>query len=547
MTETSETISDNLLTAANHKSEKIERRKKSIRVKSERRKSSRLSVGLDVSPSGISIAYIATNTGADSLPALTTDFVAFDKSSGPYNGDWSTDELTQHLVKLVEKHRLSGHAVCVALGGEPCVTRAWFGKNADVDANISELRERTHRYLSLGRGDKISSYSEQQIDAKRKRAWLTVAHREVVNAIANAIKASGMRLTRIEHTLTTLCSAIGSTGYDAEEPVLLLNTSFGRPELGISFGGQLLLDYRPAAIGIEDIADANGIAAQMIGKHIKCVRRYLQPQLPRGTQELRKVCLPGRATLDVDSAKQLAQEHGLEIVDVMPVSTVCDGLSVESPPAELSSVLSAVWLARDLQAVERQNTDLMQSLRKASNISLASTVKTLWPIAASIMLVIGLNALTFIQSHKLNKEQRQLESLQPARIEYQRAMHQLAEADERLLHTNALLRNLPHSNWNEIVKFSGRALPQGTWLRSVLVRSDSTVEITGASFTNDAIFDYLQRLKSSQLFTHVTLGGTRTVHHASGPAFEFEITTTAFSGKLASPESVAANLRSRRL
>ena len=55
----------------------------------------------------------------------------------------------------------------------------------------------------------------------------------------------------------------------------------------------------------------------------------------------------------------------------------------------------------------------------------------------------------------------------------------------------ALSNSLPAVNWNDIVKFAGRSLPQGTWLKSLTIDEESQATLTGASFTNDAIYEYL--------------------------------------------------------
>lgn len=543
-------VADNLFVAADHAPEIIDRRKSAQRVGRDRRKNARVAVGLEVSPSGVAIAYYKPASSKSSVaaaqPALKTEFVAFAADSGPATGDWTTGELSRVLCRLVEQHRLSGNAVSVALGGGPCVTRAWFGENAEVDASIVELLERTNRYLLLGRGPKVTSYSEQQIDAKRKRAWLSVAHQDVVEAVASAVKEAGLRLTRVEHTLTAMCRAIGSTGHDRDEAVLLLNTRQGRPELAVSFRGKLLLDYRPATIGLDEKQLPENAAAYVIGKHIKCVRRYLQLQTPRGTKELRKVCQPGGATLSAKAAEQLGQVHGLEAVAI-PVESLCDGLERPEQLPACAEVLTAVWMARDTQPPDGPEADLMHSIKNTAVVSWGALAKTFWPLAACAVLLLALHTHSLFQARQLVAAQAQLDALQPQRIEYEHTKAKLVKQvglNKQLL---KLMLAVEPANWNEIVKFSGRALPQGTWLKSIQVGSDAQVVLAGASYTDDAIYDYVNQLRDSAVFERVTLGGTKSVRYSGGPAFEFEITTTALLRQHAESENVAFNTFSPRL
>ncbi len=219
---------NSLIAAIDRQPDAFERRMSGRRHRGQdRRRRVASSIGIEVSPSGVSLAIIQETKG-DKEYSLTTDHVAFEPTSGPYQGDWSTSELCAVLTALSEKHKLSGQAVSVGLGGEPCVTRAWKGDNEEVDASIRELTERSHRYLSLGHGEKVCCYAEKPIDAKRKRAWVTVARRGVIDAVALAVGKAGMRLTRLEHSLSALCQAIGHTGYDSQQPVLVVTTGFGR-------------------------------------------------------------------------------------------------------------------------------------------------------------------------------------------------------------------------------------------------------------------------------------------------------------------------------
>ena len=104
---------------------------------------------------------------------------------------------------------------------------------------------------------------------------------------------------------------------------------------------------------------------------------------------------------------------------------------------------------------------------------------------------------------------------------------ELAQNREAGEHIDALKAAIEPVSWNEVLKFAGRALPQGTWLKALSVDPGNTVVISGASFTDDAIYDYVNRLRESKMFLHVTLGATKTVRLRSGPAYEFEISTTA--------------------
>ncbi|MCA9125981.1 MAG: PilN domain-containing protein [Planctomycetales bacterium] len=516
-----------LVAATDRVSAIVERRssKSTWRLGSDRRKNAALSVGLEISPAGVALAVVRHDQ-ATGIKQLTTDYTEFEPTSGPAQGNWTTDELSKALISLSEKHRLIGQAVHVGLGGEPCVTRQSFGENEQVNDDVAELTERTHRYLSLGRGEKVCCYAERQIDAKRKRTWVTVAHRGFIEAVAQAVESAGLRLARMEHTLSTICEAIGATGRDQQQPVLIVAKGSGRPEMAVSFQGQLILDYRPprAALG-EGMVDLSGIAA--IGKHIKCVSRFAQSQLPRGSNEIREICLPGVPAVSANEIDNVKRMHGLMPIP-LSTSILCDDLVAEQDILEHVEIFASVWLARRSM---RENAplaaNLMHSLSSNAKLSASLYVKTLWPLAACLLLVCGLYVASHFKNNSLLEAEAKLESLQPQRLEVQRLRRLLMDNRENIRQVKSLQRTVRPVAWNDILKFTGRALPSGTWLKSIRIERDNTVVVSGASFADDAIYEYVNRLRDSRLFELVTLGATKTVRLRSGPAFEFEISTQA--------------------
>ncbi len=520
-----------LLAAAEKPAAVVERRKSIKRVKNDRRRNGKVDVGLEVTPGGVSVAVIREDVDGC---AIQTDFIAFDEDSGPRNSDWSGRELQNSIAELVDRYKLSGQAVSVVLGGTPCVTRALFGENASVDADVEEIRERAHRYLSLGRGDKVSAYTETAIDAKRKRAWMTVAHRDVVDAVASAVASVGLRLVRLEHSLVSLCKAIGECGLDSAAPILLLRQQVGRPEIAVSYRGQLLLDYRPSSVDMEQWSGPlDDCALQVLSKHIKCIRRFLFPQTPREAGDLKSVYFVGRLDPSEDAIELVKEDYDVT-AHWLSAESVLPGLSEEAVAAA-SDALPAAWIARDKRSNESVSTDLMDSLRNKRSISLKTIAATFWPLAATVLLLVGLQGWAIFEQRGVVSARAHLDTLAPGRMEFTRTRGLLTKMDQFAENTQLLAKGIDSPDWNNIIKFVGRALPQGTWLNDVKIQYDATITLTGASFTNDGIYDYVQLLQDSRLFDYVTLEGTTQSGFASGPAVQFEITSCA--GKRVRPES----------
>lgn len=528
---------EDLLVAADKQPQPVERRTSRSQVKTDRRRNATLQVGMEVSHAGVTIAVIRDVGGASTLE---TEKIYFGENSGPSNADWSGDEVQQAVATLAEKYRLSGQAVSVVIGGTPCVTRSLFGENSAVDGDVAEIRGRADRYLSLGRGDKVSAYAETPIDAKRKRAWLTVAHRDVVEAVANAVSNAGMRLARIEHSLVTLAKAIGEQGLDRRAPVLLVRQHTGRTEIAVSYQGELLLDYRPSSMDIEEkeSTTADDLPLHIVAKHVKCIRRFLQPQTPRDAEDLDAVFFLGTLNPTDSARKQLFSEYGLTVRhlahnDLMPNVSAASAHDCSFDP------LAASWIARDTPSPERASTDLMDSLRNRSSTSAKALVATFWPVAAAILLLLGLQGWFYFEQTRVASTQQLVDDISSARLEYARTRNELAKLEAFEQSKAVLLSKIPSPDWNMVVKFLGRALPQGTWLNSVKLDSDTNIKILGGSFDEDAIYEYVQLLQDSGLFDFVTLEGTNATRFSNGPAFEYEITSVA--SKRLEPDSVAAS------
>lgn len=518
-------VPQDLISAADREPAVDRRKQDGGRRRGDRRNRAKSQVGIEISPSGISLAIV--QEGANGVSKLITDRIEFDPTSGPYNGDWSTGELGKALSTLTDKYRLAGQAVSIGLGGQPCVTRTWCGDNDEVDANVNEIKGRAHRYLSLGRGEKICCCAEKPIDAKRKRAWVTVANREVVECITSAVETANLRLFRMEHSLSAICQAIGHAEHDAQQAVLIVITDVGgRAELGLSYRGQLLLDYRPTLV--ESDLNEPYPWAEAVRKHIKCLRRFVQKELPRGESDLEKMCLPGAEQVSAALAHKLKSEHELTSF-AFSVSEITDQFETQEPAPETAEMLAAIWLARGNEPTESVvvAADLMQSLTTMKRVSTWGMVKMLWPLAACILLTVGLYVMAGQHGTELSAAEERLESLQPTRMEFAALTMRLEQNKEASKNIEALKAKIPTVHWNEILKSAGRALPQGTWLKSLTIEEQSQIVISGASFTDDAIFDYLGKLSDSTLFEHVTIRATRSIRLRSGPAFEFEISATS--------------------
>jgi len=325
------------------------------RRRRDRRSGPRRTAGLELSPSGLSLAVTLRVEGdADSDAAASANpgegehadphrkdaefygpagferftanartvcrFRPWPPGCGPTEPGFTREILAEALAAATADlgpvgGSLSGVPVDVALGGALCVTRVLTAPHEEADREAAALADRAGRYLGLGRGEKTCVTAEERLDAKTRRVRVTVASRQVAADILAVLGETGMRTGRIEHTLATLSAGLHARGADGDRPVLLLAAEGDRLDLAVAHRGRLLLDYRPvghrtvSAPGNESIAAA--VSASMLGdevllRHQKRIRRYVAAQL-RGQ--------PGGAQFfaEADAAENSATGHAAEM------------------------------------------------------------------------------------------------------------------------------------------------------------------------------------------------------------------------------------------
>ncbi|WP_145419259.1 PilN domain-containing protein [Planctomycetes bacterium K23_9] len=513
---TTETARD-LLDAANLEGATIERRRSPRqKVRRDRRKGVERSVAMEISPSGIALVIVETNA-EQQTSKMIIDRVRFPRDCGPSLGNWTDRTLSETLCEIAAKHQLSGQAVKICLGGAPCVTRVVVGANDDVDSEVADLKERTDRYIGMGRGEKVSCETSARIDAKRKRVWVTVAVRVVVDAIAEAIRSAGMRLAHMEHTMLVLCQILHDYEKDTTEPVLLIVDELGRMDLGISYAGQLLLDYRPA---MPDRSVAEGAIVQ---RHIKCLRRYIWSQMPDIDASLSNIFVTGteseRAALykSLDDQQELHRHH-------FPLQELCAGFEIEGEVSEDPGVMAAIGLARSsAESIAGTRNNLVSTLVANYRIPWKSVFRSTWPIAASIVLALVL-ALSANHHRKVATQiEHQIDHLSSTDTEVRRMRFLIDQHRHRNAQVESIERNIHDPRWAHVLWETGALLPHGAWLDSVHINHSGETHIVGASFTSEAIYDYIDQLKATGVYDSVVLDATSLSRVGNGPAYRFEI------------------------
>jgi Tfp pilus assembly protein PilN len=311
---------------------------------------------------------------------------------------------------------------------------------------------------------------------------------------------------------------------DKEQPAVVVRGDERGVEVGISYGGQLLLDYRPAA------RQAKEQAAEIIGSHWNRLQRYCDRYVRVGGGQLSSVFVSGEQGL-VDMVERGLASSKLE---VRPLSaSAIDArweMSSSAAAGEFAAAIGAALLGT--KAGQQQFfVNLIDRRRAHGHAALGPALaKALWPAAA--MLLVSLGAFGAMQYQRLQRNalDAELALLEPQRSEA-RLLRMRAMNDQHDIEQLTRIGEHVHSlAWNELAATISQCLPEDVWLDDMKVDGQGRLQLVGASFTEDGVFEFVRWLEQVPMLEHVALSGTRPTHLGIGPATQFDVRCD-FTGK----------------
>lgn len=429
-------------------------------------------------------------------------------------------ELTSVLQALVVRERLQGASVHVALSGDFCVTRVLAGTKEEVHRQLRSLRERCALYLSLGSGDNTIAQAVRPLDAKHDVAWVTVANNDRLRAVVNAFEIAGLKVRSIEHSLVTVARMLGKLGYDRDEPALLLDLTQRGVDVGISYQGQLLLDYRPGGLATKEHV------AGILVKHLKRLQRFCHRRFRFVTGRLHKVFLCGDAE-DVDLVRQQFACQGTLAVNVLdPRQLLAEADCSGADAIQIQHTACAtLLLAQSEGVVSSPVPDFMRDWSsQAEEPCWPALIRLCWPIAATLLVALFVTAGAVYQRIRVHQLAQALKEFDGSHQQFRRLQAELSAARLKTEHLARIDRRLFRPSWPALLAALGRSLPQGVWLEKVSVDGEGHVQISGPSRSQDGVFEFVKALKQQPLLTDVALEGTQPAGFLDDSAIRFEIT-----------------------
>jgi hypothetical protein len=412
-------------------------------------------------------------------------------------------ELTEALSAMVEEEKLTGGNLNVALSSDFCVTRVLAGETDKMLPELRSLRERSAHYLSLGAGPKEVSQCVRPLDAKNSQAWLTVTNQETLNQVTGAIEAAGMFPSLIEHSMVSVCRAVGRMGGDVAGPVIIIEPSDRGVDLGISYRGQLLFDYRPGGVHSKDHV------AEIVEKHLDRIQRYSTRFFKFASGQIRRVFLVGDQA-DAEFVRLQFADSKTLTAELLNPALICLDWTYDDKiigdPDFLAPWGSALIENEQLQtpADERGYPDLMDVYRLGRRDPIWPAARRhLWPVAAAAAVGIAIYGVVLVQnSHARGLEQQVTE----AENESATASTLKLEIDSAATTTKYLtvlddeLVNPPiHLLLANILK----SKPPGVFMNKVTITHPDDAVFTGVAENHQLVYAFEDRLKTIPMLTDV--------------------------------------------
>jgi Tfp pilus assembly protein PilN len=303
-----------------------------------------------------------------------------------------------------------------------------------------------------------------------------------------------------------------------QDASLVIHLDDNRAELGICHRGRLLLDYRPG--GHTDSTDVASIVAQ----HLTRVQRYLDRRHPYLKSPLRQVYLAGDPAAVVRALQQFARFKQFQVTVLDAADIDADWNVVSEPPGpELAAALGTALLDEGSDSHE-QSPNLMERILAESRAPMRPIlIRSLLPLAAVLLVAVGLFALFQRERWATNALRAQLDVLAPMRTRARDLQLDLAASDIKLKQLTALERRLPKPNWGRLLTRIAQSMPDDVWLDGLTFLDAQTATVTGASYADGGVYDFVNYLKQVPDVAEIALQGTGVGRSITGPTTSFSL------------------------
>ena len=150
-------------------------------------------------------------------------------------------------------------------------------------------------------------------------------------------------------------------------------------------------------------------------------------------------------------------------------------------------------------------------------------IRSLLPVAAVLLVALGLFALFARERISTGALRAQLAELDPVRTRAREMELKLSAADAKLAELTALDKRLPKPNWGRLLTRIAQSMPEDVWLERLVCADARTAVLTGSSYADGGVYDFVGYLKQVPDIQEIALQGTGVGQSSTGPTTSFDL------------------------
>jgi Tfp pilus assembly protein PilN len=489
-------------------------------------------VVIEVAESDLRVAILQRGED-ESTDQVDSHIVPWRQEASSPNTEQGRAELTTALKTLVEAHGLAGCQARFVLGGRYCVTKAIIGSTDEVRSELQRLQQRSQLYLLLGTGEKVMVSSSKSLDARHAYAVASVCNAQTLDTLSEASDRTGLRIESIEPALVANSRAVSRLKDAPNTPTVLIHLDQTAVEIGVAHNGRLLLEYRPGSCATPDDL------VEVLRTHLGRLERHVSRILGESTPKLKHIHLSGDHERVAAAVRAFAKVPHVKCQVVKPteIQATWQLTQAVDDPATLP-VLGAL-LGTYLPADESDAPNFMDHITAISREPLKPIlIRSLAPIAAVLLVGLGIQLFNFHQQASINGLQAQVDELAVAQARARELQLREKASQAKLVQLNKLAEQLTPPPTADMLRRIAQCMPSDVWLSSLTFGEGGSLALRGSSFLETGIFDFVRWLELAPGFENVALRGTKSGQSQAGPTVDFDVQLNL--GALeASPEEVA--------
>lgn len=467
-------------------------------------------IGLRIEDDRLTVAVAANGNDI-----LVDQIVCDDESGWLSTGRW--DSLAESMEQLKREHGLEHDRIAVSLSGDFCVTRVVTGPADRVEEELEALGGRVPRYLQLGPGGKLTGVADVNLDGGMRYALTSVGNHYLVESLYSTLRSADLKVAWIEPSLVSLSRLVGQLGYDAEEP-LLIACGLGRSwEVGISYCGRLMLDYRPAT------ASESAHIADAIGQHLTRLKRFCGRHRGMPQSGLGQMLVFATPEKSDEMVSHFADDDSLA-VEAIELESVGLGFHHDATNSQDQLASVAAMLPQVQSAALSTIPDLLQTIRSDDSRSAFNKIRSMfWPAAAAALLLIcGYVVLSTkrLQTQQLVAERERVESgmmltqVRLARLQREREIvNELSKIDHQGFHPPT----------DQLMEQIAGCLPTSCWLSHLRIDSEQKIHLEGSVAATTDVYEIVGYLRRLPEVANVALLGTSPGSESTGAQFSIRL------------------------